>query len=44
MEKGKKQLTRDHPGLKILFDKGIVKDIQDVIALREKAKERKSGK
>lgn len=40
MEKEKKNLIKDHPGIKVLFDKGIVKDIQDVIALREKAKRR----
>lgn len=40
MEKEKKNLIKDHSGMKVLFDKGIVKDIQDVIALREKAKRR----
>ena len=40
MEKEKKQLIGDHPGMKALFDKGIVKDIHDVIALREKSKKK----
>lgn len=38
MEKKKQQLMKESPGIKVLFDEGIVKDIQDVISLREKAK------
>ncbi|GEP93216.1 hypothetical protein [Chitinophaga terrae (ex Kim and Jung 2007)] len=43
MEKEKLQLIKDRPGMKVLFDKGIVKDIQDVITLRQKAKNRPSN-
>jgi len=43
MEKEKQLLIKDRPGMKVLFDEGIVKDIQDVISLREKAKNRPSN-
>lgn len=40
MEKVKQQLIKEHPRMKPLFDKGIVKDIQHLIELREKAKKK----
>lgn len=43
MQKEKQQLIKDRPGMKVLFDEGIVKDIKDVISLREKAKNRPSN-
>ncbi|RAJ08301.1 hypothetical protein LX64_00948 [Chitinophaga skermanii] len=38
MEKEKKDFIAQNPRMKILFDERIVKDIQDIIRLREKAK------